>query len=277
MTFVVLAAVGLVAGALGGMLGIGGSVIFIPAMGELLGRGRNDLFLVWAATALICNVFVGGGAALGHYRNRRVIPRVVKMIIPLGVAGAVVGVLAANVIPPRYLWLIFGVVVGYMIYRQVGKLFSKSEPDALRHGDSLEGIHTSWPRVSLVAGPTGFLAGMLGVGGGIYSVPSQQLILDMPQKNAIANSSTTMVVFCAIAAVVRNLTLVPPEGITRLDPLILAAVLVPTALVGGFFGGHITHKLPDRLVRAIFVGFLLWTAYKCFIPKGRILEFFSGA
>ncbi len=124
--------------------------------------------------------------------------------------------------------------------------------------------------------PAGFLSGMLGIGGGVYSVPSQQIVLEMPQKNAIANSSATMIIFCAIAAVVRNVTLEVPPGMTHWDPLKVAALLIPSALVGAFVGGHLTHKLPDRLVRGIFIGFLLWTVYKCFVVKGDLPALLSA-
>lgn len=269
LTISILVAVGLVGGLLGGLLGIGGSIVFIPAMGQLLGSGRKDMFVVWSAVALICNVFVGAGGAFGHWRNRRIIPQVVKRIVPLGTAAAIVGVLAANVLDGRVLWLIFGAVVCYMAYISVLKLFHKSESAAIRSGDDLGSINITWPRVSAVAAPAGFLAGIIGIGGGIFSVPSQQMLMHMPQKNAIANSSITMIVFCSIAAIMRNLSPLP-AGVTHADPLKLAAILVPPALVGAFLGGHLTHRLPDRLVRALFIGFLVWTAYKSFVKEADI-------
>lgn len=259
----ILVAVGLLAGTVGGLLGIGGSVIFIPAMAQLFPGAEYN---VLAAAALVCNVFVGAGGAVGHYRNRRVIPRVVKMILPMGLVAAVAGVLAANVLDPKILWLVFGAVVCWMIYNNVRKVFHKTQPAALTSGDALDPARVNLPRASAVALPTGFLSGMLGIGGGIYSVPSQQMFLHMPQKNAIANSSATMIVFCAIAAVVRNVTL-DPGRFSHWDPLVLAALLIPSALVGAYIGGHLTHRLPDRLVRTLFIGFLLWTAYKCFFVK----------
>lgn len=267
---VILAAVGLVAGTAGGMLGIGGSVVFIPALAQIFPETGYGVF---AAAALVCNVFVGAGGAVGHWRNRRVIPRVVRLIIPLGVAGAVVGVLVANFLERRFdqaLWLIFGVVVCYMLYNNVRRLFARSQAAALASGDALDPRKVNVARVSAVALPTGLLSGMLGIGGGVYSVPSQQIFLAMPQKNAIANSSSTMIVFCAIAAVVKNLTVPLPEGYTHWDPLMLAGVLIPFAIFGAFLGGHLTHKLPDRLVRALFVAFLVWTLYKCFFVNGDL-------
>jgi uncharacterized protein len=274
VTISILAAVGLVAGMAGGMLGIGGSVVFIPALGVVFpGVGYG----VFAAAALICNVFVGAGGAIGHWRNRRVIAKVVKMIYPLGIVGAVVGVLVANALERQLdslLWVIFGVVICYMVCNNVRKLFHKNPPAALSADDDLPLEKVTWPRVSGVALPTGFLAGMLGIGGGTYSVPSQQILLDMPQKNAIANSSATMIVFCTIGAIVKNFTMTMPPDVSHTDPLILAALLIPPAVLGAFIGGHLTHKLPDRLVRLLFIAFLLYAGKESLFADRKGMAFF---
>jgi len=271
-----LVGIGLVAGSAGGLLGIGGSVILIPALAQVFPDVEYGLF---AATALICNVFVGAGGAVGHWRNRRVIPKVVWMIIPMGVAAAVAGVFAANALERGYtrvLWLVFGLVVCYIVYNNILRLFRTGGAQALTTGDRLDPAKVHLAGASAVALPTGFLSGMLGIGGGVYSVPSQQIFLHMPQKNAIANSSATMIVFCAIAAVVKNVTVNVPAGFTHWDPLRLAALIIPSAAFGAFLGGHLTHKLPDRLVRGIFIAFLVWTLHKCFLVKGDLPGLIQG-
>jgi len=271
-----LVGIGLVAGSAGGLLGIGGSVILIPALAQVFPNVEYGLF---AATALVCNVFVGAGGAVSHWRNRRVIPKVVWMIIPMGVAAAVTGVFAANALEQGYtnvLWLVFGLVVCYIVYNNLLRLFRPAGPKALTTGDRLDAAKVCLARASAVALPTGFLSGMLGIGGGVYSVPSQQIFLHMPQKNAIANSSATMIVFCAIAAVVKNVTVTLPPGFTHWDPLRLAALIIPSAAFGAFLGGYLTHKLPDRLVRTIFIAFLVWTLHKCFFVKGNLPGLLQG-
>jgi len=272
-----LVAVGLVAGIAGGLLGVGGSIVFIPALGQLfpeLGYGA------YAAAALICNVFVGLGAAVGHWIHRRIIPPVVKLIIPLGVAAAIVGVVAANALErlklEKVLWAAFGAVILWMAWDNVRKLMRRHDPPALTTGDGLDPRKVNLLRTLPVALPTGFLGGMLGIGGGTFSVPAQQIFLHMPQGNAIANSSVTMVVFCGIAAVTKNLTVSLPAHVTHWDPLILAGLLIPTAIVGALVGSRLTHVLPARLVRGLFLAFLLWTAYQCFFEKVKLPALVRG-
>jgi len=274
---VVLLAVGLLAGVVGGMLGVGGSIVFIPALGQLfpeVGYG------VYAAAALVCNVFVGLGSVVGHWRQRRIIAQVVKLILPLGAAAAVLGVLAANALErlklDKLLWAVFGAVIAYMLYDNMRRLFERRERAAMSADAELDPRKVNLLRAVPVAVPTGFLGGLLGIGGGVFSVPSQELFLHMPQKNAIANSSTTIVVFSAIAALVKNLTVALPAGLSHWHPLLLAGVLVPPAVVGALIGSRLTHALPDRLVRGLFAAFLAWTVYQCFFQKVNLPELLRG-
>ncbi len=264
---IMLLIVGLVGGGFGGLLGIGGSIIFIPMLDQIFAGRLSQtpgIYNLWAATALVCNVFVGGGAAVSHWRNKRIIKRAVLMIVPLGVAGALIGVGARLAVSQVVLWIILGIVVLYMALRNASKLWKGQESKAIDSDQECHLPKLSWPRMTLVGGVTGFLSGILGIGGGVYSVPSQQLLLDMPQKNAIANSASTMPVFCGIAGLLSVLAL-PDE--LRMTALLLAGVLVPAALAGAYLGGHLTHHTPDKLVRLVFIAILLWTAYKGLLVK----------
>ena len=68
MEILLLLSVGLVAGGLGGLLGIGGSVIMIPAMAILLGWD----FHLAQAVAMTVNPAVALSATLKHQRNGNV-------------------------------------------------------------------------------------------------------------------------------------------------------------------------------------------------------------
>ena len=66
--FLWLAVIGLVAGWVGGLMGVGGSLVMIPGLTLLLGSERQHLF---QATAMIVNVAVVGPAALKPARRGR--------------------------------------------------------------------------------------------------------------------------------------------------------------------------------------------------------------
>jgi uncharacterized membrane protein YfcA len=54
------------------------------------------------------------------------------------------------------------------------------------------------------------------------------------------------------------------------DSLKIAAVIIPTAIIGGFFGGKLMHALPKNVVRAVFVGVLILSAIKMLTLKPAV-------
>jgi uncharacterized membrane protein YfcA len=89
--------IGVAAGLLSGLLGIGGGALFVPALVLLLGLGQIDA----EATSLLAIVPV---AAVGAWRQRRygnVRVREGLMIGAIAVPGALAGVVLVNVVPER--------------------------------------------------------------------------------------------------------------------------------------------------------------------------------
>ncbi|HXF50300.1 MAG TPA: sulfite exporter TauE/SafE family protein [Dehalococcoidia bacterium] len=102
--------VGVAGGFLGGMLGVGGGVIFVPAMVLFLGRDQQ----VAQGVSLVAIIATGlfGGAT--HLRQGNVDAPVVAVVAPLAVAAAALGGWLANELPADVLQRIFGVVILYV-------------------------------------------------------------------------------------------------------------------------------------------------------------------
>ena len=83
-----LVGVGLLAGLLGGLLGIGGGIIMIPAMVILLGQpyGENS-FHIFKLGAITTSILLSGLAALRHRKARAIVTPMVVSIVPLAAAG----------------------------------------------------------------------------------------------------------------------------------------------------------------------------------------------
>jgi hypothetical protein len=103
MEVLALLAVAFVAGMLGGMVGVGGGVLFVPGLVVLM-----DLTQLEAeATSLVPVVAVG---AVGAWRQRgygNLRPRDALLIGALSPVGVAIGVVAANAISERALELLF--------------------------------------------------------------------------------------------------------------------------------------------------------------------------
>jgi uncharacterized protein len=247
-----LAIVGLVAGFFGGLLGIGGSIVMIPAMTMLLGPRQH----LYQAAAMIVNFFVAVPSVIQHVRAGAVQPRLLRKLIPFAAVGAVVGVACSELPAFReggdiYLTGVFGVFLVVVGVR--GVLISRTGrqgPD----GSPNEPSRQSLSRVVFGVGlPTGFISGLLGVGGGVLAVPLQRNVLRIPTRSAIANSAATIIALSVVGATAKHYGLyVNHPDIALHQPVALAAYLIPTAIVGASIGSRLTHVLPVHRVKFAF-------------------------
>jgi len=261
-----LAIIGLAAGLLGGLLGIGGSIVMIPAMTELLGPQQH----LYQAAAMIVNFFVAAPAVVQHVRARAVNVAVVRGLVPAAMTATVAGVACSELAVFRgvgslYLTGLFGCFLFLVAGRDVSALMtlenrrraSNSEKPLPygRGSDDRNGSRElrSWRVAILVGLPTGFVAGLLGVGGGVLAVPLQRRFCGIGIRSAIANSAAMIVALSVVGAGVKNVALAwNHSDVSWTQPFSLALLLIPTAIVGSLAGGRLTHVLPVRTVRVAF-------------------------
>lgn len=260
---ITLAVVGLLAGTLGGLFGIGGSLLIIPALAIVFGPNQH----LYQAAAMIVNIFVAAPAAYRHWRAGAVQWNVMGKLLPFAVAMIIVGVLVSDQFDGKMLQRMFGVFLLYVIAINLIRVFS-------RNGEDQTPPCTSWKRTGAVGSIMGFLAGLLGIGGGVVLVPLLQRICHLPLRQCIATSSALMCLSSIFGAYTKNTTLSqhadfqdPQRMLSFADSVFLAVWLLPTAIVGGIIGATLTHALPLKWVRTAFVLLLLWAS-------GRMLGVF---
>jgi len=86
-----LVVIGLAAGFLAGLLGVGGGVLMVPAMVLLLGFDQH----VAQGTSLLVIIPAALSGSYTHYRNGRLVLRAAAFLAAGGVIGAVVGSVTA--------------------------------------------------------------------------------------------------------------------------------------------------------------------------------------
>jgi uncharacterized membrane protein YfcA len=107
---VILAAtLGLAGGITGGILGVGGGILFVPALALVLDLDQVDA----EATSLLAVIAVGAVGAWRQYGYGNVRPRDGALMGLLSLAGVAGGVGLANVLPERALQLLFAAVMLY--------------------------------------------------------------------------------------------------------------------------------------------------------------------
>lgn len=119
--------IGIAGGVLGGLVGVGGGVLFVPGLVIFLGLVQIDA----EATSLVAVVLVGGVGAWrqGRYGNLRLRDGVtLALFSPIGVAA---GVLVANAVGQRALELSFAgmqLIMAAQLLRRIVTTAPPSEP-----------------------------------------------------------------------------------------------------------------------------------------------------
>ncbi|MFH1747137.1 MAG: sulfite exporter TauE/SafE family protein [Planctomycetota bacterium] len=262
--------IGAVAGVLGGLLGVGGGLVMIPAMVVFLGdRFGTDSIHLYKLAAITTSIVVSIPAAARHHQAGAIVFRMLLGIIPLALVGAVVGVVAASYLTGEYsrtLKQAFGVFLELVVVTNVFQAWWTSHGEAslvsacpVPERRGLIGLVVGWP--------AGLIAGLLGIGGGAWAVPAQRMCLGIRLRNAIANSSCMIVAVATVTAISQSLAvgLTKDAGIPGLqaaDGWWLALWLAPGALIGGWCGAGLTHRLPTRWLRLAFHALLAVTGVR---------------
>lgn len=262
---VIILMIGLASGVLGGLLGIGGSVIMIPAMTVVFGPDQH----VYQGAAMIMNFFVALPAASQHFRAGAVLRPVIRVTVPTAIIGVLIGVWLSSgwwfrgsneASLSRLFGLFLFYAAGYNVYRFFSsrRLPDMSEIDAA--------AIPKWKAALSVGVPMGLIGGLLGVGGGILAVPLQQVMLRMPLRRAIANSAATIVPLSIIGAIYKNAANAH-AGVDAAHSVGLAVCLIPTAMLGGYLGGKLAHTLPRRILRLAVIVLMCYGGINMFFTR----------
>jgi len=262
------AVTGLVAGTLGGLVGIGGGVIVVPALTLIF---HKDAQLAVAAS-LFQMIFIATSSAYGHYRNGYILKSVVVRLVPTAVAAAVAGAVAGSTFPGDLLMQVFAVFLLYTAidtgFRLISRIL-KNQPAREPVKEFSPSNNWTIPTVSVAMG---FSCGVLGIGGGSIAVPMLNKFLKLPMKNAIANSSAA-IFFLSIVATITKIIYIETHGIMAhdaagvlyalrwYDVLIVGGLLAPTSFAGGRIGAHLAKIAPTRIIQGIFIVLMLYSAH----------------
>ena len=125
-----LLAIGFAAGMLGGLVGVGGGVLFVPGLVIFLGESQLEA----EGTSLLAMVLVAavGAARQGGYGNLRLRDGlIVGILSPLGVAA---GTVLANNVPERALEISFAVLQLYFAYGLARRALRSPDPSEAANG-----------------------------------------------------------------------------------------------------------------------------------------------
>ncbi|MCC7124991.1 MAG: sulfite exporter TauE/SafE family protein [Acidobacteria bacterium] len=253
------AAAGVVAGTLGGMLGLGGGVFLVPVLVQLLGVPVPQAVAVSLVTVIATSNAVSGSSAGRPLINLRL-----GFLLELATAaGGLLGTYVAVLVAPRVLMILFSVVVLLMsavtfLRRDHRNNLPETAEPGLWGGrffdeQSRQTVVYQVERMPLALG-TSFAAGtlstMLGIGGGVVKVPVLNAWCGVPMRVASATSAFMIGVTATSGALVYF-----GRG------LLLPGLAVPAVLgvrIGSQFGLRLGRQwAPRRLKIALAVVLLI--------------------
>lgn len=117
--------IGLLAGIVAGLLGVGGGALFVPALTIGLGMSQLDA----EATSLLAIIPVALVGALRQRGRGNVDLRTAALLGLLGVAGAIGGAAIANAVPLRALEVSFALFILFVAAQLAWRALSAPRPD----------------------------------------------------------------------------------------------------------------------------------------------------
>lgn len=246
LTFILIALIGLGIGILSGMFGIGGGAVTIPLLNlvfriPILGATATSLFVI-APTSLS-----------GSYRHIKQGTAQVKTALQIGCAGAVTSVLSAFIsgrLPEMVILLAAASIIIYSAATMIREAFKKPL-DAEGH-TSENRLKGSRARLMAHIGMglfAGFIAGIVGVGGGFIIIPISVAYFGYTFKQA---SATSLLAIACIA-----LPGIITHALLGHIWYLYGVALIIGSIPGANLGARIIRRIPERAARFAFAGLLI--------------------
>jgi uncharacterized membrane protein YfcA len=250
-------AVGAGAGFLGGLLGIGGGLVVVPALITLFARQGFPAEMVVPlamGTSLATILFTSCSSVWAHHRQSTVDWGFACRLGPGVVTGALGGTLAVALIPAGGLKLLFA---AYAVWAAI-RMFEFVQPRTFAHAPGQAGL-------TAAGGLIGSIAALAGTGAGATAVPFM-VACRIPLRTAIGTAAAL-----GIPMAVAGTAGYAMQGLERFDlpagclglvyvPAVaaIAAVSVMTAPLGA----KLSHRLPLPVLKRTFAVVLIVVAAK---------------
>jgi hypothetical protein len=239
--------IGILSGALGGLMGVGGGIVLVPLLVHLMSleqheaQGTSFAFII--ATALV--------AAVPYFRLEHIDLGLAACLSAGAVPGVILGARIAGATPARRLGRWFGFLMLATAIRLL----------AAPPGSTPGGAAWPWPADVVLGLVVGVLAGLLGVGGGTILVPV--LVLGQRIEQHVAQGVSLLMI---VPVGVIGMLSYARQG--RIVVALLPALVAGGAL-GALAGALLAHETRAPVLSRLFAVFLLPVAARMIFGKPR--------
>jgi len=249
---------GIIVGVLSGMLGIGGGIILNPI---LIKMGIPSVVVVGTSISQMIGASLSG--FLNYLKSGKVDTKMGKYVVVYGVIGGFIGVLLINYLKQsgdvkRFILLVYTVylfLLGSFIFYESFKNKEKHEhkaPEFIKNLPFKKDFNVGQVSLIVPAGIgllSGFLAAVMGIGGGNLVVPALMYLAGYDVVSAIAISVFQMVFITSFLSFLHSYF---NHGVD----IILGLILLVGSSFGAVFGSILGQKI-NRFYLKVFLAVLM--------------------
>ena len=273
MTYIAtMIAVGLLAGVLGSLLGLGGGIVITPVL--TLAFGVDIRYAVGASIMAV--LATSSGSAIAYLKDDMLNLRIAMFLEISTTLGAFIGAMLSLIVGGKLLFVLYGALMVFQAFNMYQKIKGKAEShessgaSAIAEKLNLSGSYydkglqkqVSY-QVTNVAGGSAvmFFAGvasaLLGIGAGAFKVLAMDTVMKMPLKASSATSNFMMGVTGAASAIFYLFS-------GQINPVLVTPICLGVVL-GSMLGSRIMPFIPVKILRWIFLMVLLAIGFQMFM------------
>ncbi len=242
---------GLLAGVMSGLFGIGGGIVMVPALIAFFGMGMLDANAVSLAAMLLP---VGVLGVITYYKAGLIQIKESLWISAGLLVGSYFGAELAVSVDISLLSKLYAMFLLYVVlnYFDVGRFLRIKKANKQSSNELIKPERAFWQFIVLGLF-AGVIAGMFGKGGGIVIVPMLTHFFHYETKNATATSLAALQLPVGLPSVI----VYAQNGHLN---LLYASLMAAGIVVGVFVGSKAAIKLPSEWFKKIYALFLAGVA-----------------
>ncbi|MEX2191780.1 MAG: sulfite exporter TauE/SafE family protein [Nitrosarchaeum sp.] len=237
---------GVAAGILGSMIGLGGGIIVVPIL-TFFGfsptlAASNSLFAAFSNAV---------GSTISYSRQKRIDYSLGLKLGLLSIPGTVLGAYLSSDVTPGIFKILFGLVlISSAVYIFMRKKIETKEKNL-----------TKQMIVFVIAASffAGIISSFFGIGGGIIFVPLMVVGIGMTMKKA-APTSQFILLFASLSGIITHSILGHPD-------FLQAGLLAAGSFVGGIIGARLSSDIKERSLQILVSAIIVIAAIKLFFDS----------
>jgi uncharacterized membrane protein YfcA len=273
MEIFLLFSIGLFAGTLGSLVGIGGGIIIVPSL-LYLATVFSSLSMITpqltAGTSLLVVMVTAISSIIAFHKQKRIDYRSGILFFVGAGPGSLLGAYVSTFFSADSFMVGFGLFLLFLFALMVFQ--KKLKPISFKNeikrnyvkqsGESLEySFHA--PTAIVVSFGIGIISSLFGIGGGAMLVPMMLIIFGFPPL--VATATSMFVIF--LSSVTGSVTHVLQDHISWSAFILLA----PGSWIGGRLGAFLSQKMSNKMLLIIFRTILFVVAIKMILDGTHLI------